>query len=219
MEQLLTTNVATNLYWFGRHLQRVESTLIDVIELFDIIIDGDRTIGRDYYERLEIELPYDNASEFLENAIFGEHAGNLANLMSYARENAIIARAHIDADAFGETMKLAELFDHASKSATLVDYRFVDEALSLINEIWGSISRGLVRYTSDHFVRLGNLSEKVDLHVRHGKNSSELSEYLNNILITAKKIAPEEAKLAIYETDEETNLDAINDLINQLVVE
>lgn len=218
MEQLLTTNVATNLYWFGRHLQRVEATLIDVIELFDIIIDGDKSIGRDYFERLEIDLEYSSASEFLENAIFGAHASNLAQLMEYARENAIIARAHIDADAFGETIKLAELFDRASKSATQVDYRFVDEALSLINEIWGSISRGLVRHTSDHFLRLGNLSEKVDLHVRHGKNGSELSEYLNNILITAKKIAPEEATLAIYETDEETNLDAINDLINQLVV-
>ena len=216
MEQLLTTNIATNLYWFGRHLERVEITLIDVLELFDVVIDGDKSAGKAYYERLEIDLKYDDASQFLKNAIFGKHPSNLAGLMGYARENAIICRAHLDADAFGETIKLHELFEHASKVTDGVDYRFIDDALSLINEIWGIKSRGLVRRKSDHFMRLGKLVEKVDLHVRHGKDNEELPEYLNNILFIARKLAPD-AQLAVYETDEETNLDAINDLINHLV--
>lgn len=216
MDQLLTTNVAVNLYWFGRHLQRIETTLFDVLAIFDTVIDTDSDAGKRYFERLEIDLAYENASEFLDNAIFGEHPSNLADLMRNARENAIICRTQIDADAFGETMKLHELFEHASKSAVHADCRFIDEALSLINEIWGSMSRGLVRRKSDHFIRLGNLTEKVDLHVRHGKENDELPEYLNNILLTAQKLAPD-ASLAIYETDEETNLDAINDLINHLV--
>jgi len=218
MNQLLTTNVATNLYWFGRHLERVEATLIDVMATFDTVIDGDKEAGKRYFDRLEIPLDYADASEFLDNAIFGDHLVNLAVLMGYARENAIIGRAHIDADAFGETIKLFELFEHTSKSASYVDYRFIDDALSLINEIGGIMSRGLVRRKSDHFIRLGKLVEKVDLHVRHGKDGEELPEYLNNILITARKLAPD-AELAIYETDEETNLDAINDLINHLVTE
>lgn len=216
MEQLLTANVAVNLFWFGRHLERVEAMLIDVEKLFDIVIDGDKEAGKTYFSHLEIDLEYEEASEFLDTAIFGDHASNLAVLTQNARENAIICRAFIDTDAFGETIKLYELFDHASKSAQYVDYRFVDDALSLINEIGGIMSRGLVRRKSDHFIRLGKLVEKVDLHVRHGKQSDELSEYLNNILLTAQKIAPD-ASLAIYETDEETNLDAINDLINHLV--
>ena len=218
MEQLLTTNVAVNLYWFGRHLERVEATLVDVLEIFDTVIDGDHEAGVRYFERLEIALDYEDASEFLDNAIFGDHPANLAELMAYARENAIIARAYLDTDAFGETIKLCELFDHESKSAQYVDYRFFDEALSLINEIGGIMSRGLVRRTSDHFIRLGKMVEKVDLHVRHGKQGDALPEYLNNILLAAKKIAPD-AELAIYETDEETNLEAINTLITHLVVE
>ena len=42
MEQLLTANVANNLYWFGRYLERVESTLIEVVYHFDRIIDIDK---------------------------------------------------------------------------------------------------------------------------------------------------------------------------------
>ena len=218
MEQLLTTNIAVNLYWFGRHLERVEATLIDVLEIFDVIIDTDPEAGKRYYERLEVELEYESASQFLDNAIFGEHPANLAAAMRNARENAIICRAYLDADAFGETIKLHELFDHASKSANHVDYRFVDDALSLINEIWGLKTRGLVRRKSDHFIRLGKLVEKVDLYLRHGHDGEDSSKYLNKILRSARKIAPD-AKLSISETDEEANMDAINALITQLVVE
>ena len=218
MEQLLTTNVATNLYWFGRHLERIEALLVDVLALFDAVIDTDTNAGKAYFERLEIDLAYEDASDFLDKALFGDHPSNLADLMRFARENAVICRAYLDTDAFGETIRLYYLFEHASKSAVDVDSRFVDEALSLINEIWGIMSRGLVRRKSDHFIRLGKLVEKVDLHLRHGKHGEESSEYLNNILQSARKIAPD-AKLAISETDEEANLDAINALINELVIE
>ena len=218
MEQLLSTNVATNLYWFGRHLQRVEATLNDVMYLFDIVIDGDPDAGRRYFERLEIDLEYADALQFLDNAIFGAHPSNLADIMGYARENAIICRSLINTNAFGETINLYRLFDHAAKSAEIVDYRFVEEALSLIHEIWGIIEHGLVRSKSDHFIRLGKLTEKVDLHLRHGMDGEDSTEYLHNILVTARKIAPD-AELAISETDEEANLDAINELISHLVVE
>lgn len=217
MDQLLSPYVAVDLYWYGRHLQRVESTLIDVLALFDVVIHTDKNAGKHYFRHLEIDLEYDNARQFMNNAIFGDHPSNLLSLMRNARENAITSRAHLDADAFGETIRLYRLFDAASKSAADVDYRLVGEALSLINEIWGIMARGLVREKSDHFVRLGKLVEKVDLHLRHGKDGSASRMYLHNILITAQRIAPE-AQLAISETDEEANLDAINALIECLVV-
>ena len=217
MDQLLSAHVATNLYWFGRHLQRIESTLIDVLELFDVVIDSDRGAGKRYFSHLEIELAYDSASQFLNSALFGEHPSNLRLLMRNARENAITCRAHIGVDAFGEAIRLQKLFELNAKKDR-VDYRFIGEALSLINEIWGIMSRGLVRKTSDHFLRLGKLVEKVDLHLRLGRDGNESAVYLRNILITAQHIAPE-AELAISETDGEANLEAINHLIGCLVAE
>jgi len=215
--QLLTSYVATNLYWFGRHLQRIESTLIDVLTLFDSVVDSDKEAGARYFKDLEIDLEYKNASEFLNRAIFGNHSSNLAVQMRNARENAIICRSYIDADAFGETIRLYRLFDVHARKADVIDYRFVQEALSLINEIWGIMARGLVRRKSDHFIRLGKLVEKVDLHLRHGKEGKESSVYLHNILITAQRIAPD-ADMTISERDDEANLDAINGLIDKLVV-
>lgn len=52
MEQLLTANVANNLYWFGRYLERVESTLIEVVYHFDRIIDIDKNSGKEFYKKI-----------------------------------------------------------------------------------------------------------------------------------------------------------------------
>lgn len=216
MEQLLTSNIATNLYWFGRHLERVEAVLVESMIVFDKIIDHDPLAGKRFFEPLEIEVDYEHASSFLNNTIFGDHASNLVDIMSYARENAIICRTQINTDAFGETIRLHQHFDRAAKTGEVVDYRFVCEALSLVNEIWGTTLRGLSQHKSDYFIRLGKLIERVDLHLRYGKNDESI-KYLHDILMIARQIAPD-AHLEISETDEEANLDAINGLIHCLIV-
>ena len=50
MEQLLTANVATNLYWFGRYIERIEATLIEVVYHFDKVIDSNKNSGKDFYK-------------------------------------------------------------------------------------------------------------------------------------------------------------------------
>ena len=47
MEQLLTANVATNLYWFGRYLERIEATLLEIVYAFDSIIDTNKDCGKE----------------------------------------------------------------------------------------------------------------------------------------------------------------------------
>ena len=63
MEQLLTANVATNLYWFGRYLERIEATLIEVVEAFDKIIDMTKIVEK-IFEKLGIDLEYTCSKDF-----------------------------------------------------------------------------------------------------------------------------------------------------------
>lgn len=217
MEQYISSYVASNLYWYGRHLQRIETTLIDVLELFDTVINADKKAGEAYFKEIEIELEYDHALHFLNEALFGTHPSNIAELMFNAQENAIICRKYIDKDAFGETIRLKRFIDTAKNRPGGIDYRFIGESLSLINEIWGIMSRGLIREKSDHMIRLGKLTEKVDLHLRHGRDKNESVIYLHNILITAQRITPE-AELCISDSHHETSLNAINALIDSIIV-
>lgn len=218
MGQLLTANVATNLYWFGRHLERIESMLGDAIALFDVIIDTDNGAGEAHYGKLGASFEYAGASDFLHKAVFGDHPANLNTVMEYARENAIICRSQIDADAFGEVIKLHELFGHAAKSAHPIDYRFVDAALSLINEIWGALSCGMERRKSDHFIQLGKLVEKTDLNIRLQSDEETTLSYFAEIAHTVSLVA-QDITMTIDETDLAANLGTVNSLIHKIVIE
>lgn len=220
MDQILTANVATNLYWFGRYLERIESTLIEIVSQFDKIIDIDKEAGKVFYKKLGVELEYDSAQDFINEAVFGEHSANLYELMSYARENAIISRSNMDTEAFGSVIELSDLLKHAGHSGFTIDCRFIDYVLSLISEIWGELTRRQKRNTSDYFIRLGKLVEKADFHLRLEKNK----EFSLVVMDEIDKIVTILAPNATFKphNEEETHeeiLSSINAKINKIIIE
>jgi uncharacterized alpha-E superfamily protein len=220
MEQLLTANVATNLYWFGRYLERIEATLLEVVSNFDRIIDIDKDAGKKYYQKFGIEIEYKNAKDFLEIAIFGEHSSNLHTLMDLARENAIICRTNMYTEAFGSVIELADLLKHGNHSTVSIDCRFIDHVLSLISEIWGELTRRQKRNTSDYFIRLGKLVEKVDFHLRLGREKEFSLVVMEEIDTIVKILAPDAQFTPHDENDShEVILNSINAKINKIIVE
>ncbi len=219
MEQLLTANVATNLYWFGRYLERIEATLIEVVNAFDIIIDTDVEKGKKFYKKLGIDIEYENATQFLNVAMFGQHDANLNNLMGCVRENAIICRSVIDTEAFGSVMELSDLLKHSTNTFD-VDYRYIDSVQSLISEVWGELTRRENRKVSDYFIRLGKLVEKVDFHLRLKKNK-EFSLVVMDEIDTIVSILAPEAKFTPHDENDTyaVILNSINGKINKIIAE
>lgn len=220
MEQLLTANVATNLYWFGRYLERIEATLIEAVYHFDTIIDIDKDAGKDFFRKLEIDIEYENAKDFLNVAIFGNHPSNIYTLISYAKENAIISRSNMDTEAFGSVMELADLLKHSSHTSFSIDCRFIDYVLSLISEIWGELTRRQKRNTSDYFIRLGKLVEKADFDLRLEKDKEFSLVVMEEIDKIVTILAPNSKFKPHDENDSyEVILNSINAKINKIVVE
>lgn len=220
MEQLLTANVANNLYWFGRYLERIEATLIEAVYHFDRIIDIDKNSGKTFYKKLGVDLEYENAKEFLNVAVFGNHSANVYNLISYAKENAIISRSNMDTEAFGSVIELADLLKHSSHSSFSIDCRYIDYVLSLISEIWGELTRRQKRNNSDYFIRLGKLVEKVDFHLRIEKDKEFSLVLMEEIDKIVTRLAPD-AKFKQHDENEsyETILNSVNNKIKKIIVE
>ena len=220
MEQLLTANVASNLYWFGRYLERIEATLIEVVYSFDKIIDIDKDAGKELFKKFEIDIEYKNAKEFLDTSIFGEHDANINMLMEHARENAIICRTYIDTEAFGSVIELSDLLKKAHNSSFWVDCNFIDQILSLISEIWGELTRRQKRNTSDYFIRLGKLVEKTDFHLRLEKDKGFSLIVMDEIDTIVSILAPN-AEFKPHDEKEtyETILNSINGKIDKIIVE
>lgn len=185
MGQLLTANSATNLYWMGRYVERISGLLTYIIPAYDKSIDIDINAGKALYENFSIELKYTNAHEFLREAMFGDHASNLCVLSGYVRENAIICRNYINTQAFGEIIELHAMLCSAAKSHSEIDYKLLDNALSLISEIWGEISKISKSHASDHFLKLGRLIERLDFHLRFwddDEHASNITEQIHSTL-------------------------------------
>ena len=190
-QQLLTANVATNLYWLGRHLERIELSLFEINNTYDKIIDVDKDAGVKLYKKYGIDIEYTGAHDFLAQAIRGEHSANLADMMVNARENAIISRPNMDASAFGEIIELHELLQQISKSTFTIDYKDIDTALSLISEIWGAHEKKGHRRCSDYFLKTGKLIEEVDFRLRFNKDMEMTDLILEDINTIFKILDPD----------------------------
>ncbi len=218
MNQIMTANVANNIYWLGRYLERVESTLLEINTVYDNIIDVNFDAGKIFYSSLGIEISYENASNFIHEAILGDHDANLKVLLDYVRENAIISRSYIDLEAFGSIIQLHDLFVKIDSKEENIDFVFIDEALSLISEIWGEFTRKETRNVDDYFLKLGKYIEKVDFHLRIGKKKEyaiRMKDEINEIVYI---LAPR-AKIKPYRINDsvETILDNINNKISVII--
>lgn len=212
MEQLLTANVASNMYWLGRYLERVEGTLVEIDKAFDMVIDVDKNAGIKLYKKFGIEIEYTNAANFLTVAICGDHEANLATIMHNARESAIISRTNIDAPAFGEIIALEGHFRKTANCTLPMDYKDIDHALSLIREIWGAHSKRGLRQNSDYFLKLGKLVEEVDFRLRFDQGLEMTQLILEDINVIFKLLSPEMELLV--ECPKKKLKDAQTDIMN-----
>lgn len=219
MEQLLTANVATNLYWLGRYLERVESTLIEIMKASDCIIDVDTKAGVKLFKKFHIKLKYSNSMDFLSQAIRGEHASNFAEIMHNARENSIISRSYIDIDAFGEIIELESLFRNMDNSPLPIDYKDIDTALSLLSEIRGAQSKHGHRHFGDYFLKLGKLVEELDFKIRFNNSNDAINSIIKDINFILK-ILSKDKKIKIKKIEKDADvMGTIADAMHQLIVE
>lgn len=220
MEHLLTANVASNIYWLGRHLERIESTLIEIINTFDEIIDVDKAAGKKLYKKLEIDIKYKNSTEFLYEALLGEHDANIYLLSQFVRENAIIGRSEIDTNAFGSIIELSELLKQAHNDHLDIDCAFVERLSAMVSEIWGELTKHQERNTSDYFIRLGKLVEKVDFHLRLKRSKFFSLVIMDEIDGIVLKLNPEAQFVPHGERESyDTILNSINAKIDKIIVE
>jgi uncharacterized alpha-E superfamily protein len=198
MKQLLTANVANNLYWLGRYLERIDYTLDRVIRSYDQIIDEEIVCGKELYKAFGIEIDYINATDFLHQSMLGEHSSNLFTLSSNARENAIISRNKINSEMFGEVIELHALFQNASKSHVEIDYKLIDHAQSLISEVWGELSKRKYQQESDYFIRLGKLIEEADFCFRFNEDEVRISNVIHDIFVILEILSDQEESSAAH---------------------
>lgn len=217
--QYLTAHIAQNLFWLGRHIKRLEIELVAIDETFIQIVDKNKEAGRELFTKLDVDLTYQNVSEYLEESIFGEHEGNLYFIVKNIRENAIMARNYLPQDAFTAIIELYQLFKANENSLSPVDYNFTDIVLNVILRILGALHQFLQYQSSYDFIRLGLLIEKVDLSLRLNEQTEFILLLIDDIDEIALRLNSNYQKEKLSGLNYSHILDKVNTKINMIITD
>ena len=96
---IISIKSTDNLFWLGRYVERVFTTLRVFSEYYDKMIDKDENAYIDFCNKLGIENTYSYKQEFITKYLFDENDPNsvMSNLLC-AYDNAVVMRNEISSE-------------------------------------------------------------------------------------------------------------------------
>lgn len=160
----ITLEKSNNLYWLGRYIERVFTSIINYQRLFDQMIDGNLEIYKEYCQCLEIEDKYFNDAHFITSYLFDKsNSDSIVSNLSRAYDNAVILRDEISTESLSYIQLSINVFERMEFSdAPILDLQKVQDNLYAF---WGSIEE-TVKEGSRNIIKCGKYAERVDLYYR-----------------------------------------------------
>lgn len=213
---LISPQMAQNLYWMGRYIQRAESMTRIIIQTFDKILDNDENDGHTLYAKLGITLSYKTPQDFLHESLFTTEYASLLYTINNARENAILTRAGISNRMFSRINALYLKYQDA-KSDPKISIFWLESTLQELDAIWGNIELALVETKENVFIQLGRTIERMDLNIRLF-NSLEAALFdLERLNLIATKLSPHYKHISLSSSNAEKTLRKINAIFPSIV--
>lgn len=189
---------ANRLFWLGRYLERVYTSLKATRPLFDKEIDGEEADFKDYCRRTGIACNYKNTSDFIRRYYFDLHnPDSVIVSLRCAYDNAIVLRETLSSETLAYVQMAATAIQLAAEStAPAVELQWV---LDDIMAFRGSCEENIETETSRNIIKSGASLERFDLYLRLGYPRELCLRELNHLASRLKKaqLEAEAAKLAL----------------------
>lgn len=156
------------LYWLGRYLERVYTTLQLFDRCYDSMIDSDPFAYREFCGRLSIPDIYAGPADFVERYLFApENPDSIASNLGRAYDNAIVLRECISSLALSyvQTALDAMTAGRASRAHCLVSIGVCDRILSF----WGAVDDRCHALECRNILKAGKHMERLNLYLRLGE--------------------------------------------------
>ena len=130
------------LFWLGRYLERVYTTLKATRGMFDAETDGVEADYKDYCRRMGIACHYENTAAFIRSYYFdAENADSVAASLAHAYDNAIVLRETLSSDTLAYVQMaviLAALGVYGSRERNDLEaaFKFVFHISFLVHHIY-----------------------------------------------------------------------------------
>jgi len=178
----------SNLYWLGRYVERVYTTLDTFFDYYDAILDKDKNSYRDFLGKLEITDTYGNYKNFLQGFLYGTEYFTVSSAFRSAYDNALVTRNVIGSESLAY-LELASNTFHSSKNAKNLRLALMP-VMDYLLAYWGKIDDNLMAGEAGTIIRCGKIVERLDLYFRFCYDSKFINdeyEKLCHIIVRSSK--------------------------------
>lgn len=162
----ISASKANRLFWLGRYAERVYIELHLLRRYHDRMLDGDAREYEEYYRRLEIPNPYDDAEGFKLGFLYDRtNPASIISGLTSANDNAIVLREEIKSETMGYiqlSLVTIERFAALNEENITNLQPITDYLLAF----WGSIDERLFDERVRNFLRMGRFVELTDMLLR-----------------------------------------------------
>lgn len=187
---IISIKSTDNLFWLGRYVERVFTTLKMFTECYDLLIDADETAYIDFLRKLGIPNTYAYKQDFITNFLFDENNPNsVLSTMLSAYDNAVVMRNEISS----ETMSYIQLAVNAmrrGKESTAPMLK-LQEVFDCIFAFWGSADDYVESETTRNILKFGRSVERIDLYTRFSQPPQLIRKEFSILLNRLYKVGVE----------------------------
>lgn len=171
---------ANELFWLGRYVERVYTTVDEFFKGYDRMIDETDESYPDYCRRVSIPNVYADKQDFLHNYPFDDsNPDSIISNLNRAYDNAVVMRDDIGTD----TLSYIQLAIYDMRKAALTNAPLVG-LLTVKDDIfafWGCLDDKVASQSERSIVKTGRRVERVDLYLRFGMPRETILHELNRL--------------------------------------
>lgn len=162
---IISIKSSDNLFWLGRYVERVFTTLKAFTECYDTMIDIDDEAYISFCARLGIANNYSCRQEFVSSFLFdGNDPASIYSSLLHAYDNAVEMRNVISSDTLSYIQMAVDVMEKSRGSTAPI--LKVQEVIDWIFAFWGSADDNIESEVSRNILKFGRSIERIDLYTR-----------------------------------------------------
>lgn len=162
---IISIKSSDNLFWLGRYVERVFTTLKAFTECYDKMIDINDDEYISFCARLGIANNYSCRQEFISSFLFDANdPSSIYSSLLHAYDNAVEMRNVISSETLSYIQLAVNIMEKSKGSnAPLLK---VQEVTDWIFAFWGSADDNIEAESSRNILKFGRSIERIDLYTR-----------------------------------------------------
>ena len=181
---IISIEKADHLFWLGRYMERVYTTLDTFFSYYDRMLDLDPDAYHKFCEKLSIPDIYENREDFIHRYLFvREDPNSVYSNMLRAFDNAVVLRDELSSMTLSYVQMALDTMEHA-RQETWFAYE-MQPMRDYIFAFWGCLDDCVEDEECRNIIKCGKYLERLDLYMRldfpYRLIEKEHSKFLNRL--------------------------------------